>query len=100
VDRLVMRRLRALAALDPEFEQVIRTRDQWRRKGVRTLLQRMVEQQLLSFNEASKTFDEMVDVLVTLTSFETFDTLAGPAHTLEDVAPVVQRLVQAAIGLV
>ena len=100
VDRLVMRRLRALAALDPEFEQVIRTRDEWRRKGVRTLLQRMVEQQLLSFNEASKTFDEMVDVLVTLTSFETFDTLAGPAHTLEDVAPVVQRLVQAAIGLV
>jgi len=99
VDRLVMRRLRALAALDPEFEQVIRTRDEWRRKGVRTLLRRMVEQQLLSFNEASKTFDELVDVLITLTSFETFDTLAGPSHTLEEVAPVVQRLVRAAIGL-
>ena len=31
VDRLVMRRLRALAALDPDFEQVIRARDEWRR---------------------------------------------------------------------
>src|SRR2546428_8953872 len=33
VDRLVMRRLRALSALDPDFEQVIRTRDEWRRRG-------------------------------------------------------------------
>lgn len=99
VDRLVMRRLRALAALDPDFEQVIRTRDEWRRKGVRVLLQHMVEQQLLSFNESSKTFDELVDVLVTLTSFETFDTLAGPTQTLEEVVPVIQRLVGAAISV-
>ena len=99
VDRLVMRRLRALATLDPDFEQVIRTRDEWRRRGVRTLLQRMVEQRLLSFDEASKTFEEIVDVLFTLTSFETFDALAGPTKSLEEVAPVVQRLVGAAIGL-
>lgn len=94
VDRLVMRRLRALAALDPDFEQVIRSRDEWRRTGVRTLLQR-----LLSFNETGKAFDEIVDVLVTLTSFETFDTLAGPSRNLEEIAPVVQRLARAAIGL-
>src|SRR5579859_3364703 len=88
VDRLVMRRLRALAALDPDFEQVIRTRDEWRRKGVRALLQQMVEKQLLSFDETNKNFDESVDVLFTLTSFETFDALAGPSHTMEEVAPV------------
>jgi AcrR family transcriptional regulator len=99
VDRLVMRRLRALAALDPDFEQVIRMRDEWRRKGVRALLQNKIEKQLLSIDETGKTFDEVVDVLFTLTSFETFDALAGPSHTLEEVAPVVQRLVQAAIGL-
>jgi len=94
-----MRRLRALAALDPDFEQGIHSRDEWRRRGVRTLLQRIVEQQLLPYKGTDKTFDEIVDVLVTLTSFETFDTLAGPSHTLEEVAPVVQRLVRAAIGL-
>src|SRR5579872_5892228 len=78
VDRLVMRRLRALAALDPDFEQVIRTRDEWRRKGVRTIMQQIVEKQMPSLSE---TFDETVDVLFTLTSFETFDALAGTARS-------------------
>ena len=97
VDRLVMRRLRALAALDPDFEQVIRTRDERRRRGVRTLVQRLAEKQPLSLDESSKTFDETVDVLFTLTSFETIDALAGTAHSLEEIVPVVQRLVRAAI---
>lgn len=98
VDRLVMRRLRALAALDPDFEQVIRARDEWRRTGVRTLLQRMVAQHSLSLDENGNTFDEIVDVLFTLTSFETFDALAGTSHNLEEVAPVVQQLARAVIG--
>jgi len=96
VDRLVMRRLRALAALDPDFEQVIRTRDEWRRKGLRALMQQMVEKQMPSLNES---LDEIVAILFTLTSFETFDTLAGSARSLEEVAPVVQRLARLAIGL-
>src|ERR1700730_11347388 len=45
VDRLVMRRLRALAALDPDFEHVIRTRDEWRRRGVRAIMQQIIEKQ-------------------------------------------------------
>src|SRR5437660_2765848 len=85
VDRLVMRRLRALAALDPDFEQVIRTRDGWRRKGVGVITQRIVEKQM---PVSSKTIDEIVDILFTLTSFETFDMLAGPAHSLQEVVPV------------
>src|ERR1700730_11029421 len=36
-DRLVTRRLRALAALDADFEQVIRARDERRRQGVRVI---------------------------------------------------------------
>jgi hypothetical protein len=94
-----MRRLRALAALDPDFEQVIRTRDERRRRGVRTLLHRLVEQQLLSFEDSGQTFDETVDVLFTLTGFETFDALAGHSKSLDDVVPVVQWLVKAAIGV-
>lgn len=96
VDRLVMRRLRALAALDPDFEQVIRTRDEWRRKGVRAITQQIVEKQMLSLSE---TFDETVDVLFTLTSFETFDALAGATRSLEEVVPVVQHLACAAVGM-
>ena len=96
VDRVVMRRLRALAALDPDFEQVIRARDEWRRRGVGVIAQRLVERQLLAPGEK---MDESVDVLFTLSSFETFDTLAGPARSLEDVAPLVCRLARAALGL-
>jgi AcrR family transcriptional regulator len=96
VDRLVMRRLRALAALDPDFEQVIRTRDEWRRRGVGVLAQRLVERQLLAPGEK---LDETVDMLFTLSSFETFDTLAGPTRNLEDVVPLVCRIARAALGL-
>ena len=63
-DRLVTRRLRALAALDPDFEQVIRARDERRRQGVHVITQRLVEQQILS---PSTPHDEIVDVLFTLT---------------------------------
>lgn len=94
VDRLVMRRLRALAALDPEFEQVIRARDEWRRQGARVIIQRLVEQHVLP---AEAPGDELVDVLFTLSSFETFDTLAGPSRSLQEVAPLINRLAQAAL---
>jgi AcrR family transcriptional regulator len=96
VDRLVMRRLRALAALDPDFEQVIRARDEWRRRGVRAITQRLAEQHMLSPTEP---LDETVDILFTLISFETFDTLAGSTRSIEEVAPLVSRLAQAALNL-
>jgi AcrR family transcriptional regulator len=95
-DRLVMRRLRALAALDADFEQVIRGRDEWRRQGGRVILQRFVEKQMLS---STMSLDEIVDVLFTLLSFETFDTLAGPTRSLEEVVPIVKHIAHAVIGL-
>src|SRR5450759_2177995 len=96
VDRLVMRRLRALAALDPDFEQVIRTRDEWRRHGVRAIAERLVERHVLSPGEA---LDKTVDILLTLSSFETFDTLAGPTRSMEEVAPLVYQLARAALKI-
>lgn len=124
VDRLVMRRLRALAALDPDFEQLIHTRDEWGRKGLRVIAQRIIEQQVSSRAEApceaatscpeeteavadpggqqaaasSEVLDEMVDVLFTLVSFGTFDTLAGSVHSPQEVAPLVARLARAALN--
>src|SRR5258706_5637232 len=65
-DRLVMRRLRALAALDPDFEQVIRTRDGWRRKGVRVIAERFAVRNSLTPGES---LDKTVDILFTLSSF-------------------------------
>lgn len=95
-DRLVTRRLRGLAALDPDFEQVIRARDERRRQGLRVIVQRIVEQH---GRPESSAFDEAVDVLYTLISFECFDILAGPTRSLEEVVPVIQRLACAALNL-
>lgn len=95
-DRLVLRRLRALAGLDPDFEQVIRARDARRRQGVSVIAQRLVDQLgPLPVPETAR--DEIVDVLFTLSSFETFDTLAGPTRSLEEVAPLVARLARATL---
>jgi AcrR family transcriptional regulator len=89
-DRLVTRRLRALAALDPDFEHVIWARDERRRQGVGTILHRLQERKVVSANIA---FDDVVDMLFTLSSFESFDTLAGPRRSAEEVAPLVIELV-------
>jgi len=96
VDRMVMRKLRALAALDPDFEQVIRTRDEWRRRGVRAIAERLVERHVLSPGEA---LEKTVDILFTLSSFETSDTLAGPTRSMEEVAPLVYQFARAALKL-
>jgi len=95
-DRLVTRRLRALSTLDPDFEQVVKARDERRREGLRVIVLRLVEKY---GKPAPETIDETVNILFTLLSFETFDTLAGPTRSLEEVTPVVQRLARAALGL-
>lgn len=95
-DRSVMRKLRALAVLDPDFEQVIRTRDGWRRRGVSVIARRIVEQHTLP---PGKTLDEVIDILFTLSSFETFDTLASATRSMEEVAPLIFQLARAALSL-
>ena len=95
-DRLTTRHLRGLAMLDPDFEQVVRARDERRREGLRVILQRLAGKY---GHPAPASFDETVDVLYTLLSFETFDMLAGATHNLAEVAPVIERLIRAFLHL-
>ena len=95
-DRLVTRRLRALSTLDPDFEQVVKARDERRREGLRVIVLRFVEKY---GKPVPKTIDETVNILFTLLSFETFDSLAGSTYSIEEISPVVQRLARAALGL-
>jgi AcrR family transcriptional regulator len=95
-DRLLTRRLRGLAALDPEFEQVIRARDERRRQGLRVLVARLGERRT---EPGPLESDQVIDVLYTLIAFEFFDTLAGPTRSLEDVVPIVAKLARAALDL-
>jgi AcrR family transcriptional regulator len=95
-DRLVTRRLRALSTLDPDFEQVIKARDERRRQGLHVIVLRIVEKY---GKPAPEAIDEIVNILFTLLSFETFDTLAGSTRSIEEVTPIVQRLARAALTL-
>jgi AcrR family transcriptional regulator len=84
VDRAVMRRLRALATLDPEVGAVIDARDRRRRTGLEVLVAR-----LSAVGRLTADRDVAVRVLFSLTSFETFDSLAGPDRELTDVGSIV-----------
>jgi AcrR family transcriptional regulator len=95
-ERLVLRRLRSLAALDPELERGVRARDARRRAGLELLTERLANRYGHPPPEA---LGEAVAVLHMLTSFETFDALAGPDRSPQDVAPLVYRLAVAALGL-
>jgi len=87
--RPIVRRLQALGVLDPEeLGKAIAGRNEWRRQGLRVIVARL----------GRRVSDQAVDVLFTLTSFHTFDTLAGQ-RSPEAVVPVVLRLARAAVGL-
>jgi AcrR family transcriptional regulator len=93
-DRVVLRRLRAMAALDPELDEVLRERNEGRRQGLRVILSR-----LESLGDGKrKAASELLDLLFALTSFENFDVLAGPERTPEQVAPLVKRAALAILG--
>src|SRR5579875_1383329 len=88
-DRAATRRLRALAALDPEVGAVVAARDERRQAGPAVLAGR------LSSPPADR--DHVVRVLAALTSFELFDALAGPGQNLTAAVPDVLRLVDATL---
>ena len=89
-DRVVMRRLRAMAALDPELDQVLRERAEGLRNGLRVIVSRLPK--------GWAPVTDTVDLLFALTSFENFDLLAGPDRTPEAVAPLVKRAAAAIVA--
>lgn len=95
-DRPAMRRLRALAALDPEVGSVISARDSRRQMGLGALAGRLAERPGATSRAEP---GDVARVLYALTSFETFDALADPGTALTDgTVVVVVRLVEAVVG--
>lgn len=88
-DRILLRRLRGLAAVDPDFASGIRGRDERRRKGLTVLLGRIAERHR---RPQGVDFALALDVLHTLTSFETFDNLARRGRTPAEVGDIMRRL--------
>jgi hypothetical protein len=94
-DRDVIRRLHGLAAIDPEIGKGLQSRSERRRHGVRTIMERYsrVNPGLSSIREPI-----VIDTIHMLTSFETFDALAGSMRSLDEVVAIVREHVYHAIG--
>lgn len=95
-DRPAIGRLRALARLDPAVAAVIAARDQRRRQAISVLVERLEPENGALGDETERA--SLVALLYTLTSFETFDTLAGDNATIVDVAPQIEALTAAALA--
>ena len=92
--RLVIRRLHGQGVIDPALGEALREREERRREGLRVLVQRIAEKE----GRPKAALDDVVDTLFTLTSFETFDSLARGKRRPADVAALVQRVALAAVG--
>jgi AcrR family transcriptional regulator len=85
-DRTVKRRLHALAALQPDVARALALREDRRRRGIRTLLEQM---EARHGTPSAARRDELVCLLFAMTSFESFDTMAGTLGSFPEVAPVL-----------
>ena len=95
-ERVALRRLRGLTAIDRELEESVRARDERRRQGLQVIVRRLNEADRQSVFES---FDATVDILLTLTGFEVFDSCAGATRSAAEVTTVIQRLAIAALDL-
>jgi AcrR family transcriptional regulator len=91
-DRIVLRRARALAALDAEIAASVRARDERRREHLRRILARLYDQK---GSAPAAPLSSVVDTLHMLTSFETFDALSSAEWSLEEVTQIVRQLAAA-----
>ncbi len=85
----LIRKVRAAAALDSEFESVIQ-RDEWRRNGLKVLITRIVAQQSPTLTDDP---EKLIDVSCALTSFETFDGLSRAGWDQDEITQMVGRLI-------
>jgi AcrR family transcriptional regulator len=94
-DREVIRRLHALGAIDAEIGQSLRARNERRRNGLLAIVKGYCDEYppLTSLQ-----LPIAIDTLHMLTSFETFDALAGSGRSLEEVVKIIRQMADRAIG--
>jgi AcrR family transcriptional regulator len=96
-DRNVIRRLHALGTIDPDIGEGLQARNEHRRQGVRTIVERYskIYRTLTSIQKPIA-----IDTIHMLTSFETFDSLSGNARSMDEVTAIVRKHAHHAIGFV
>ncbi|MFZ0284396.1 MAG: TetR/AcrR family transcriptional regulator [Terriglobales bacterium] len=95
-ERVVIRRVHALAALDATLAQSVQARNARRRQELEAILKRIRGQY---GHPGFSKFAEALEIITMLTSFESFDQLAGATRRSNDVADAIKRLALAAVVL-
>jgi len=86
-ERIIIRRANALAALDPEVDAAMRERIGWRKEALTELTRRLgIERNT-----------RLVDTLVMLLGFESFDLLARGRRSIREITRILIDLANAAI---
>jgi AcrR family transcriptional regulator len=87
-------RLRAAASDDADLAAAMESRNERRRGALTVLVKRLAPHISPVVPRA-----EVVNILYVLLSFETFDAIAGPSRSPNDVVPIIRRMVHAVLGL-
>lgn len=95
-DRVVIRRVHALAALDPALAQSVQMHNARRRHELEVILKRVRGQY---GHPGFSKFSEALEIVYMLTSFETFDHLAGASRRASEVADTIKRMALATVVL-
>jgi AcrR family transcriptional regulator len=96
-DRLLFRRLFALAALDPEFGLVLGDRADRRRKGLRHILGR-IHRARSGLRPSAAAIEAQSLLLKAILGFEVFDTLSAGKRGINAVTHQLQDLAVVAVG--
>lgn len=95
-DRVLLRRLRAYGVLLPALYRGIRDRDEWRREGARNLIAKIGVRARPALSGGD---DPLVELLTTMTSFETFDALCSEQKSPQEVARLLSESLIALWGI-
>jgi AcrR family transcriptional regulator len=95
-DRLVIRRLSALAALDPTVEPVWHARTERRRALLQQLVPRIMQR---SGRPSPARQRDAIDLVYSITSFEMYDAFSGEARRPSAVIAGVLRLAMASLDV-
>lgn len=95
-NRALHRRLRGFAQLDAEFAAAIASRYERHQHAIESLLRRLHANDVTPVPE---TLEEQTQTVMALTGFEFYDVLAGKSRGPQEAAPLLFRLVLAALGL-
>jgi AcrR family transcriptional regulator len=87
--RLVLRKLRAYAALDADFSRLIQAREDKRTAGLQFLVRR------IQGGRAAARHERLAAKLKALLVLEVFESLAGPQRRLREVSATVLEMAQA-----